>query len=692
MPKLITLLISFIIVKSFFILDSKNYTIEEILKIQMLQENDLIEIYDKYSNKLNEFEKYFVQIFKLEKEINSNAYHYLKDINTNATIVYLLESCYNKIKENFTSDIYYIFIIDEFPNENYEINYMNKFTYIIFNEEGKKIDITKLFCDENTFFSRLYINYHKTTINLNKVLQWKKDKGIDLLNIKDEFFWDVCIEYEDEDGLEMPMNERKRLFYQNYDFCNNTVVNNLYSGFEYDSKNDILIIMCSYGVFIEHQYSKILFELDIALRPMLKNSNYKVLSCYKLIFKFYGKYFISNLGNIICFLLCLGYIAFFILFIKYGTKEFEIKLNHIYRDAGFDIDAMNAYYKSTNRAKVIILDANKSKIVKNKKNKINNKKNNKDDDEEYKDKYLFKLIKINDIQNNIINKNNNIHNNNNLETMYETPQSEDKKGNTTSKLKTFYEKNKDNQHKNNNKYSVKINNIKDKDSSLKYLCGIIEDDINELEMVEAIIWDKRNFWKIYLCYLKQYQLFYFTFLRKDFNIQNAKYVLFMFQNTFIFLFDTMCYSDESMDNYYKSKYIFNIKGILRRSIVTAICTAVVISILKCFSYSEKGSRGIRFYKGIKGSFIRYKSFIVCLKVRIFIYFIFVFILHLGCYYFIKGFCSVYPRTQLNLILDTFISIVLNNIYPFGICLFPTLLRYLSLKKQNRVVYWLSQLF
>ena len=40
------------------------------------------------------------------------------------------------------------------------------------------------------------------------------------------------IEYKDEEGIEMPMNERKRLFYQNYDFCNNTVVNNLYSGFE----------------------------------------------------------------------------------------------------------------------------------------------------------------------------------------------------------------------------------------------------------------------------------------------------------------------------------------------------------------------------------------------------------------------------------------------------------------------------
>ena len=686
MSKLITLLISFLIVKSSFILDSKNYTIEEILKIERIQENDLIKIYEIYSNKLNEFEKYLVQIFKLEKEINSSDYSYLNGINTNATIVYLLESCYNKMKENFTSDIYYIFVIDEFPNENNKINYMNKFRYIIFNKEGIKIDITKLFCDENTFYSRNYINYKKTTVDLNKVLYWKKERNVDLLNIKDEFFWDVCLEYKDEEGIEMPMNMRKSLFYQNYDFCNNTVVNNLYSGFEYNSNNDTLIVMCSYGILLEHEYSKALFELDIALKPMLQHSNYKVLSCYKLILKFYGQYFFSNLGNLICFLLSLGYIIFFILFIIYGTKEFEIKLNHFYRDAGFDIDAMNSYYKKSNEVKIIFLDLKKLKNKKNKK-----------DIEESKDKYLFKKIKINEIKNNIyITKDkNNDHDQkkNNLEigSISKTTQpEEEKEGNSSKQYYSINEKNKESIDK--NKYYIKRNNVKDKDSSLKYLCGIIEDDLNELEMFEAIIWDTRNFWKIYLCYLKQYQLFYFTFLRKDFNIQNIKYVLFMFQNTLIFLFDTMCYSDESMENYYKTKYIFNIRGIIRRSLINIICTSVILSLLKCLSYSEKGSRGLRFSKGIKGSFIRYKSFIISLKVRIYIYFAFVFILHLGCYYFIKGFCAVYPRTQLNLILDTFISIILNNICPFGISLIPTLLRYLSLKRRNKVVYCMSQLF
>jgi hypothetical protein len=310
---------------------------------------------------------------------------------------------------------------------------------------------------------------------------------------------------------------------------------------------------------------------------------------------------------------------------------------------------------------------------------------------------LFKKIKINEIKNNIHitkDKNNDLdQKKNNLEigSISKTTQpEEEKEGNSSKQYYSINEKNKESIDK--NKYYIKRNNVKDKDSSLKYLCGIIEDDLNELEMFEAIIWDTRNFWKIYLCYLKQYQLFYFTFLRKDFNIQNIKYVLFMFQNTLIFLFDTMCYSDESMENYYKTKYIFNIRGIIRRSLINIICTSVILSLLKCLSYSEKGSRGLRFSKGIKGSFIRYKSFIISLKVRIYIYFIFVFILHLGCYYFIKGFCAVYPRTQLNLILDTFISIILNNIYPFGISLIPTLLRYLSLKRKNKVVYCMSQLF
>ena len=676
MSKLITLLISFLIAKSSFILDSQTYTIEEIFKIEKIQENDLIEIYEKYSKKLNKFEKYLVQIFKLKKEINSNDYSYLNGIYTNATIVYLLESCYNKMKANFSSDIYYIFIIDEFPNENNKINYMNKFRYIIFNEGGKKIDITKLFCKENTFYSRTYINYHKTTIDLNKVINWKEEKNVDLLNIKDEFFWNVCFEYEDVDGIQMPMNERKKLFYQKYDFCNNTVINNLYSRFEYDSKNDILIVICSYGVLKEHEYSKFLFELDIALKPMLQHSNYKVLSCYKLILRFYGKYFLSNIGNLICFVLSLGYIAFFILFNIYGTKEFEIKLNNFYKEAGFDIKTMNAYYKKTNKPIVISLRENTMKIEKNKKNIKDN--------EETNDKYAFKKIKLVKIKNNIKNKKDkkyNHNNNNEIYTIFKTIQTEEKEINITNKSNRFNENNKGYKDRNNNA-----------DSSLKYLCGIIEDDINELEMAEAIKWDKRNFFKIYLSFLKRYQLFYFTFLRKDFNIKTIKYVLFMFQNTLIFLFDTMYYSDESMENYSKSIFIFDIRGIFRRSIITAICTSVILSLLKCLCYSDKGSRRIRFTKGIKESFIRYKNFMTSLKVRIFIYFLFVFILHLGCYYFIKGFCRAYPRTQFNLILDTFISIILNNIYPLGICLIPTILRHLSLKRKNKVFYCLSQLF
>jgi hypothetical protein len=312
------------------------------------------------------------------------------------------------------------------------------------------------------------------------------------------------------------------------------------------------------------------------------------------------------------------------------------------------------------------------------------------DIKEFNKKYLFRKIKIDKIKNNLNNRKDKRYNHQKKDLekykTFQMTQSEDKENSSANKLNYLNEKNEEYKEKNKNF------TIKDKDNSLKYLCGIIEDDINELEFDEAILFDNRNFMKIYFCYFKQYQLFYFTFLRKDFNIQITKYVLFMFQITLIFLFDTMFYTDSTMENYYKSKYIFDLIGTIRRSIISAICTSVILAILKSLCFSEKGCRDIRFHKGIKESFIKYKTFLRRLKVRIIIYFILVFILHLGCYYFIKGFCSIYPRTQLYLLLDTLISIILNNIYPLGICLLPTLLRYFSLKRKNKVIYCISQLF
>ncbi len=61
-------------------------------------------------------------------------------------------------------------------------------------------------------------------------------------------------------------------------------------------------------------------------------------------------------------------------------------------------------------------------------------------------------------------------------------------------------------------------------------------------------------------------------------------------------------------------------------------------------------------------------------------------------YFISCFCAVYFNTQVTLITDTAMSILISMIYPFLICLLPGLFRIPALaaaKKDKECLYKLS---
>ena len=54
-----------------------------------------------------------------------------------------------------------------------------------------------------------------------------KDQDIDILNLNDQFFNDVCIPYSNS-GNDMKLNERIKELYKNYTFCEkNCQLNNI---------------------------------------------------------------------------------------------------------------------------------------------------------------------------------------------------------------------------------------------------------------------------------------------------------------------------------------------------------------------------------------------------------------------------------------------------------------------------------
>ena len=84
----------------------------------------------------------------------------------------------------------------------------------------------------------------------------------------------------------------------------------------------------------------------------------------------------------------------------------------------------------------------------------------------------------------------------------------------------------------------------------------------------------------------------------------------------------------------------------------------------------------------------------CIKIKFIIYFIITHILLFFFWYFVSAFCAVYKNTQTYLLKDSFLSLFLSLLYPFGLYIIPTSLRIISLrdsKKRLKILYKVSDI-
>ena len=85
----------------------------------------------------------------------------------------------------------------------------------------------------------------------------------------------------------------------------------------------------------------------------------------------------------------------------------------------------------------------------------------------------------------------------------------------------------------------------------------------------------------------------------------------------------------------------------------------------------------------------------CVKIKLYGFFAFTFILFAFYWYLISAFCGVYQNTQITFIKDSISSFLTGLIYPFVLYLIPTFLRIISLmditKKRLKFVYKLSDI-
>ena len=198
-----------------------------------------------------------------------------------------------------------------------------------------------------------------------KIYDDLKSQGYDLFDKNSKFYKDICTPYKSEDGTDVILADRNNDFFAKHEIICQS--NCDYSSYSTDSS----FVNCQCNVVekerIEAEEPKrVTSKNNIdSFVDILKYSNYKVLWCYKLVFR--GVTFYKNLGSIFSMIYFIGYLISFGFFIYQGIAPLKIEISKLFKKKR---DIKNV--KSTNQNISNIFDLNNNKNKKqNKEVKVN---------------------------------------------------------------------------------------------------------------------------------------------------------------------------------------------------------------------------------------------------------------------------------------------------------------------------------
>ena len=202
--------------------------------------------------------------------------------------------------------------------------------------------------------------------------------------------------------------------------------------------------------------------------------------------------------------------------------------------------------------------------------------------------------------------------------------------------------------------------------------------------------DKRSLLHIYWPILKREHIILFTFfVRNDYNLVIIKFSRFIFLVCTDMAFNVFFFADETMHKMFLDygKYDF-----FQRvpQMVYSVMVSQCIEVILCYlSLTDKHYYEIKNFDYSKRD--EMFNIIKLIRRKLIIYFIFTFIMFVFYWYTIACFCAVYVNTQKAFIIDSFSSFGLGLLYPFILYLFPSVLRFISIRVTNSKLSFLYKL-
>ena len=214
-------------------------------------------------------DKYILEVYYSNKPFNSDST--ISSIN--------FSQCETILKENGIISEYESLIITKL-----DILQTNTITrevqYQIYTDNGKKIDLE--YCKDINI-EIIYPIDDPYSINYEKVKEMSKE-GIDIYNINDPFFNDICFPYS-INGKDIILEDRRNIIYQNINICKD---NCNYNKINYETKTVSCNCDTSYNYFdlTRTNTEKNKVNIKDIFSNKFKNLNINILKCFNLIMNF----------------------------------------------------------------------------------------------------------------------------------------------------------------------------------------------------------------------------------------------------------------------------------------------------------------------------------------------------------------------------------------------------------------------
>ena len=669
-----------------------NKSIEEVIEnLENIVED--IEIGKNYEIKGDDFE------IKIHP-INNNT-------DQNITNIDFLE-CENILREKYgLSENSILTILQIEIESNNDKSLTNQVEYAIYDENKNKLDLS--YCSD----VKIKVNYEikDSSILNSSLIDSFSNLGVDILNIYDDFFNDVCFPYsENISHTDVILKDRVKDIYQNYSICD--------SNCQYENINtETNLIECSCNV-----KTNITSENETNFAEMVwmtfKNTNFEIIKCYKLVFSSEG--ISGNYGFYIFLILIIGHIPLITYYFLYGINSMKLFIFKEMQNKNFFPNLSNPVHKKKSelqeeKKQTDSLDGNSFR---------NNRKRKKTSMIQSRNDIENNQLSLNKIQKNISGSNLLLNSKNeevsDLEKKraskktnenFDSPaakypislKSDTKRRYNIIKKVDFEEPN----------YPGYYNLIRINGFSNKFKIPESKHILTNYDFKEAINNDIRGFWRILLiCLFYKQAILNTFFFKSDLEIKALRIIHFIFGYSLDFALNAFFYFNNKVSDRYnyegESLYLYS----LVNNMIISFCSTLVSFILRlCCKKLINSNKKIenvfreeerrikrdknknkvsRISEIIKEEiFTKIIGIIKILKIKILIFIIFEFILMLFFAYYITAFCAVYKSTQSSWFSDSVVSFIMSNLMDIFISFIISILYTVSINYRIEILYNIS---